>query len=123
MGTIARIGAAALFFWLLGSQGANAACIRFEETAVGDAYLINSCPTVMNVSYCVKGKDSALDCSTHGFSHIPVAAKARRLLWPGSKPPVAGTYEINVLSCVAPATLVVQNGFPPICQVDSANAG
>jgi hypothetical protein len=123
MGTIARIGAAALLFWLLGSQGVNAACIRFEETAVGDAYLVNSCPTVMNVSYCVKGKNSALDCSTHGFSHVPVAARARQLLWPGSKPPVAGTYEINVLSCVAPSTLVLQTGLPPTCQVDSANAG
>jgi hypothetical protein len=123
MGTIARIGAAALFFWLLGSQTTNAACIRFEETAVGDAYLVNSCPTVMNVSYCVKGKNSTLDCSSHGFSHVPVAARARRLLWPGTKPPVAGTYEINVLSCVAPSTLVLQNGLPPTCQVDSADAG
>ena len=123
MGTMARIGAAVLFFWLLGWQAANAACIRFEETAAGDAYLVNSCPTVMNVSYCVKGKNSSLDCRSHGFSHMPVAAGTRRLLWPGTKPPVAGAYEINVLSCVAPSTLVLQTGQPPTCQVDSANAG
>jgi hypothetical protein len=120
--TIMRIGAVAFALWMISSASAHAACIRFEETTLGDAYLVNSCPTPMNVSYCVKGKNSTIDCG-HGFSRIPVAAKARRLLWHGSKPPVAGTYEINVLSCVAPSTLVLQTGLPPSCQVDSADAG
>lgn len=120
--TILRAGAAAFALWMICPATAHAACIRFEETAVGDAYLVNSCPTPMNVSYCVKGKNSTLDCG-HGLSRIPVAAKARRLLWHGSKPPVKGTYEINVLSCVAPSTLVFQAGLPPSCTVDSADAG
>ena len=120
--TMLRISALALGLWLLVPAQAHAACIRFEETALGDAYLVNSCPTPMNVSYCVKGKSSTLDCG-HGFSRVPVAANMRRLLWHGTKPPVAGTYEINVLSCVAPSTLVMQSGLPPICQTDSADAG
>ena len=120
--TMLRIGAAALGLWLLSPAPAHAACIHFEETSLGDAYLVNSCATPMNVSFCVKGKNSTLDCG-HGFSRVPVAANMRRLLWHGTKPPVAGTYEINVLSCVAPSTLVLQSGLPPTCQVDSADAG
>ena len=117
-----RASAAAFALWLLAAAPAGAACIRFEETALGDAYLVNSCPSAMNVSYCVKGKNSSLDCG-HGFSRTPVAAESRKLLWPGTKPPVAGSYEINVLSCIAPATLVNQLGGPPTCKVDSADAG
>jgi hypothetical protein len=120
--TILRIGAAAFALWIISPTSAHAACIRFEETTLGDAYLVNSCPTPMNVSYCVKGKNSTIDCG-QGFSRIPVAAKARRLLWHGSKPPVAGTYEINVLSCAAPSNLVFQVGLPPSCKVDSVDAG
>ncbi len=120
--TFARIGAAAFALWLLIAAPAGAACIRFEETALGDAYLINSCPAVMNVAYCVRGNGSVLDCG-RSFSRIPVAAGSRRLLWPGTRPPVAGSYEINVLSCMAPSTLVYHEGSPPICQLDSADAG
>lgn len=120
--TITRIGAAAFLLWLLAAAPAGAACIRFEETAVGDAYLVNSCLTPMNVSYCVTGKHSTLDCG-RGFSRIPVAAQGRKLLWFGAKPPVAGTYQINVLSCAAPSTLIFRAGSPPVCQVDSADAG
>ena len=120
--TLVRIGAAACLLWLLSAAPAGAACIRFEETAVGDAYLINSCPAPMNVAYCVTGKHSTLDCG-HGYSRIPVAAESRKLLWPGSRPPVSGTYQINVLSCTAPSTLIYRAGSPPVCQVDSADAG
>jgi hypothetical protein len=120
--TVLRIGAAAFGLWLLIQAPANAACIRFEETAIGDAYLINSCPTPMNVSYCVTGKHSTLDCA-RGFSRIPVAAESRKLLWSGARPPVAGTYQINVLSCAAPSTLILRAGSSSVCQVDSADAG
>ena len=122
MFALMRIGATACLLWLLAAAPAGAACIRFEETAVGDAYLINSCPMPMNVAYCVTGKHSALDCE-RGFNRIPVAAQSRKLLWSGTKPPVAGTCHINVLSCTAPSTLVYQAGNPPVCKVDSANAG
>ena len=97
---------------------ARAACIRFEETALGEANLVNSCDTPMNVFYCVKGKNSAL-ARGRGLSRC----QARRLLRRGGKPPVQGTCEIGVLSCVASSSLVFRAGLPPSCSVDSADAG
>ena len=120
--TLLRIGAAAFALWLLAATPAGAACISFEKTASGDAYLINSCQTDMNVAYCVKDTASVLDCG-RGFNKLPVAGETRKLLWPGSQAPVAGTYEVNVLFCTAPATLVYHAGSPPKCKVDSADAG
>ncbi len=122
MVVLTRIGAAAIVLWLFAAAPASAACIKFEETKIGDAYLINSCAMMMNVSFCVKGKDSTIGCK-RGFDRVPVAAKGRKLLWLGAKPPVAGTYEINLLSCPAPAHLVYELGSPPACLVDSADAG
>lgn len=122
MFTILRTGAVALALWLFAASSAGAACISFEKTASGDAYLINSCQADMNVSYCLKDTASTLDCG-RGFSQLPVAAESRKLLWPGTQPPVAGTYEVNVLFCTAPATLVYHAGSSPKCKVDSADAG
>jgi len=122
MFTFLRIGAMAFALWLAAVASASADCIRFEKTASGDAYLINSCQADMNVAYCVKDAASALDCG-RGFTRLPVAGESRKLLWPGTQPPVVGTYEVNVLFCTAPATLVYHAGSPPRCKVDSADAG
>jgi len=122
MRRLMNMGAAGLFLCLLATAPVGAACIKFEENKLGDAYLINSCPMAMNVAYCVNGKNSKKDCG-QGFSHLPIAARSRKLLWPGTKPPAPGTYQINVLSCPAPSTLVIQDGSPPSCRVDSADAG
>lgn len=92
---VVRIGLAAACLWVLATAPAGATCISFEENKVGDAYLVNNCQTEMNVSYCVNGENSTKGCN-RGFSHLPVAARSRRLLWPGTRPPAAGTYQINV---------------------------
>ena len=122
MVTFLRIGAMAFALWLVVVAPASADCIRFEKTASGDAYLINSVQADMNGAYCVKDAASALDCG-RGFSRLPVAGESRKLLWPGTQSPVVGTCEVNVLFCIAPATLVHHAGRPPRCKVDSADAG
>jgi len=112
----------AFALWLAAAAPAGAACIRFEKTAAGDAYLINSCQMDMNVAYCVMDGGSGLDCAG-GYSRLPLAGESRKLLWSGSQAPIKGSYEVNVLFCIAPASLESHAGSPPKCKVNAADAG
>ena len=113
---------ALLAFVLVGAGSAKAACVRFEESGSGDAYLINDCALEMNASYGVtSGGDWAVGDSP--LSQIQVPAEGRTALWTSETRPVKGKYNIKVFSCVAPTSLVYPVGGRPTCQLTSADAG
>ena len=116
-------GAAALLAFVLISTGsANAACVRFQESGNGNAYLINDCALAMNASYGVtNGGDWTVGDSP--LSEIQVPADGRAALWTSETRPVKGKYNIKVFSCVAPTSLVYPVGGRPTCQLTSADAG
>jgi hypothetical protein len=117
-----RIGAALLALSFLAAGSANAACVHFQETGAGDAYLVNSCSLEMNAAYGVTGGGDWTPAAS-ALARARVAANSRTLLWSTGNAPVAGKYEVKVFSCVAPTTLVYPAGGRPTCQISFADAG
>jgi hypothetical protein len=101
---------------------AKAACIHFQETGSGDAYLVNSCSLEMNAAYGVTG-GSEWTRGDSALARVPVAANSRKLLWSSGNAPVPGKYEVKVFACVAPTSLVYPAGGRPTCQISYADAG
>ncbi len=107
---------------LLSAAPARASCIQFEETKMGNAYLVNICPLEINAAYGLTGGGDW----TPGDSplvRVHVAADERKLLWSDDSRPLRGRYKIKVFSCVAPSTLIYPAGGRPTCQVSYADAG
>ena len=114
--TLARIAVVAMTFCFMAGKQAQAACVHFEETRSGDAYLVNSCATDMNAAYAVtSGGDWQPGSST--LARVLVPAEDRKLLWADGNRPVAGRYKIKVFACVAPTSLVYTQGSRPTCQI------
>jgi hypothetical protein len=101
---------------------ANAACVQFQETGSGDAYLINSCGLDMNAAYGVTG-GSEWTPGDSALARVRVAAGSRKLLWSRGNAPVPGRYAVKVFGCVAPTSLVYPAGGRPTCQISYADAG
>jgi len=122
MSKFMQVAAVVLGLSFLAAGPAKAACIHFQETGSGDAYLINSCSLEMNAAYGVSGGndwtpgDSAL-------TRVPVSANGRTLLWSTGNAPVSGKYAVKVFGCVAPTSLVISAGARPTCQINYADAG
>ncbi len=107
---------------LLATGSASAACVHFQETKSGYAYLVNSCTIDMNAAYAVTS-DGDWTPGTSPLKRISVAAEERKLLWTNSDRPFGGNYKIKVFSCVAPTNLIYQLGGRPTCQFSFADAG
>ena len=113
---------AALVFMLLVAGPAMAACIRFQESRLGDAYLVNSCALDMNSAYAVTSGGDWMPGSSP-IVRVHVAADERALLWREGNRPLGGRYTITVFSCFAPTNLVYPPGGRPTCQISYADAG
>jgi hypothetical protein len=106
----------------LGPGSARAACLRFQETQFGSAYLVNRCAADINAAYVVTNSDDWMPASSP-LLLVPVEAEGRKLLWTRGRRPVAGPYEIKIFSCLAPASLGRSLGGRPVCQFTFADAG
>ena len=106
---------------LLATSPAKAACVHFQETKFGDAYLVNGCMTDMNATYAVI-IEGTWPPAISPLTQTLVPASGRKLLWTNGNRPTASEYIVKVFSCVAPMSLVYQSGTLT-CQISFADGG
>ena len=120
--SLVRIALVALAICFASDRQASAGCVRFDKTSEGYAFLVNTCDGPVNAAYVVVASGTAVDFDAN-VTRTSMPANSRTQLWSAGDPPVRGHYEIKVLSCRSPLTLIFRTGGSPICQLSTADAG
>src|ERR1700757_203236 len=94
MSKMLQVGAAVLALSFLAAGPAKAACVHFQETGSGEAYLVNGCSLEMNAAYGVTGGGDWTPGAS-ALARVPVAPNGRTLLWSGGNAPVSGRYAVK----------------------------